>query len=275
MKYDKTIGLIIILLLFTVAVFTVPSASAYNEETVKKADEYYMMGFKAFNMGEWANAARNFKKSFDYIPHSMTAYMLSVTSLKMELPKQALNYADTAFSRKPALEEPYSSALKEIAVWAASAENDPYYRIKGKADDPFNDNKPTHPAQRPPGPAIPDPVSVLKSPLAVAVIKPVIRGDLILISNFTGTWRCTDGGIYFIRQTGDELWWYGQSPDGGKSWANVFHGRIHENQIIGKWADVPRGKTLNSGKISLEVVGSNKLRAVHRTGGFSGNEWIR
>ena len=94
-------------------------------------------------------------------------------------------------------------------------------------------------------------------------------------SNLTGRWRCNDGGSYFIRQVGSELWWYGQSRDGGATWSNVFHGRIQENQVIGRWADVPHGRIQNAGEMSLQILGAHKLRATRRTGGFGGSEWTR
>jgi hypothetical protein len=93
--------------------------------------------------------------------------------------------------------------------------------------------------------------------------------------NLTGRWRCNDGGTYFIRQAGSELWWYGQSGDGGATWSNVYHGRMQGNKIIGQWADVPHGKLQNAGEMSLEVLGSRRLKAIRRTGGFGGSEWSR
>ena len=93
--------------------------------------------------------------------------------------------------------------------------------------------------------------------------------------NLTGRWRCNDGGSYFIRQVGSELWWYGQSRDGGATWSNVFHGRIQGNQVIGRWADVPHGRIQNAGEMSLQILGAHKLRATRRTGGFGGSEWTR
>jgi hypothetical protein len=94
-------------------------------------------------------------------------------------------------------------------------------------------------------------------------------------TNLTGRWNCNDGGTYFVRQTGSELWWYGQSHDGGATWSNVFHGNISGNQVNGRWADVPHGKLRNAGEMSVEIVGSNTLRAVRKTGGFGGSEWNR
>lgn len=40
-------------------------------------------------------------------------------------------------------------------------------------------------------------------------------------SSLTGTWRCNDGGTYFVRQVGREIWWLGRSADSGASFTNV------------------------------------------------------
>ena len=93
--------------------------------------------------------------------------------------------------------------------------------------------------------------------------------------SLTGRWRCNDGGAYFIRQVDSELWWYGQSSDGGATWSNVFHGRIQGNRVVGRWADVPHGRLRNSGELSLQVLGNRGLKAIQRTGGFGGSEWSR
>ena len=55
--------------------------------------------------------------------------------------------------------------------------------------------------------------------------------------NLTGRWSANDGGTYYLRQLGDQLWWYGQSGDGGATWSNVYQGVIRGEQISGRWAD--------------------------------------
>lgn len=92
----------------------------------------------------------------------------------------------------------------------------------------------------------------------------------------TGVWNCNDGGVYFIRQIGNQVWWYGQSSDGGTTWSNVFQGTITGNQITGSWADVPKGNIRGSGWMTLSISGSNRLRKV-KVGGsnFGGSVWSR
>lgn len=94
-------------------------------------------------------------------------------------------------------------------------------------------------------------------------------------SNLTGRWNGNDGGKYFLRQVGNELWWYGMSGDGGASWTNVFQGRIEGKKVRGRWADVPLGRIMGDGEMHLQVLSPNHLRATHRTGGFGGSDWTR
>jgi hypothetical protein len=94
-----------------------------------------------------------------------------------------------------------------------------------------------------------------------------IREDL------TGIWRGQDGSTYYVREfpntyydcppyqyscgdlkdLGRDIMWVGLSADDGKSWANVFVGKYNVDRITGTWVDVPRGKTVGSGTLSLQV----------------------
>jgi hypothetical protein len=93
--------------------------------------------------------------------------------------------------------------------------------------------------------------------------------------DLTGRWNGNDGGRYFLRQVGGEVWWIGMSGDGGASWTNVFQGRAEGNMVRGRWADVPHGRVMGHGEMHLQVMTPNHLRATHRTGGFGGSEWTR
>ena len=93
--------------------------------------------------------------------------------------------------------------------------------------------------------------------------------------NLTGRWSANDGGTYYLRQLGNELWWYGQSGDGGQTWSNVYQGTIRGEQISGRWADVPHGRVQSSGVMDLVINNPNQLTATTRTGGFGGSVWTR
>src|ERR1700684_2611506 len=90
--------------------------------------------------------------------------------------------------------------------------------------------------------------------LVLAVSWPrAVQAQCMLPKDITGTWRANDGGHYYVRQVGDEIWLFGQSGDGGKSWANVYHGVRNGTTVTGTWADVPRGAKRSSGLLNLLV----------------------
>jgi len=98
--------------------------------------------------------------------------------------------------------------------------------------------------------------------------------------NLTGRWACDDGGTYYIRQNGNQVWWLGQSGNGGADWTNVLHGGIRGDAVVGDWSDVPAGAALNSGTLTLELVFRHgrvvEIRKRKQVGdGFGGGVWTR
>lgn len=77
--------------------------------------------------------------------------------------------------------------------------------------------------------------------------------------NITGRWYADDDGRYYLRQTGNDVWWYAEytGPPSGFFWTNVFHGKIYGDKIVGDWADVPKNiaveQVTNYGKLTLTV----------------------
>lgn len=93
-------------------------------------------------------------------------------------------------------------------------------------------------------------------------------------SNMTGVWNCNDGGVYFIRQVGNQIWWYGQSRDGGGTWSNVFQGTITGSKLVGSWADVPKGRVRGYGEMRL-IISGGKIRKISGGENFGGSVWSR
>lgn len=93
--------------------------------------------------------------------------------------------------------------------------------------------------------------------------------------NLSGTWNCDDGGNYYFRQIGDKIWWYGEPSPQNPAWTNVAHGEIYANKIVVTWADVPKGRLMNTGHLELEVVSDTRIVARIKTGGFGGSAWTR
>jgi hypothetical protein len=93
--------------------------------------------------------------------------------------------------------------------------------------------------------------------------------------DLTGVWSCNDGGSYYVRQLGDDVWWYGEASPDSPGWSNVANGRLHGSMLRLKWADVPKGGAMGSGTLHLEVLDDGRMVAVKKIGGFGGSEWTR
>jgi hypothetical protein len=74
----------------------------------------------------------------------------------------------------------------------------------------------------------------------------------------TGAWAGNDSGVYYIRQVGDCVWWFGTElrdielgPTSQRGFANVASGRIVGTQVDLEWVDVPLGDTVNGGGLTF------------------------
>ncbi|MBD2494078.1 hypothetical protein [Nostoc sp. FACHB-280] len=96
--------------------------------------------------------------------------------------------------------------------------------------------------------------------------------------DLNGIWRANDGGTYYVRQIGNDVWWVGMSSDNGKTWTNVFKGVKKGNTVTGQWADVPRGRIKSGGILNLTVKVTNQSVSEFTrsavSGGFGGSRWL-
>ena len=90
------------------------------------------------------------------------------------------------------------------------------------------------------------------SAIACATDDPTDIGEL------TGAWQGSEGGVYYIRQVGDCVWWFGtelkdieRGVTGQPGFANVASGRMDGNRIDVEFADVPLGNVLGGGGLTL------------------------
>jgi hypothetical protein len=74
----------------------------------------------------------------------------------------------------------------------------------------------------------------------------------------TGAWAGNDTGVYYIRQVGDCVWWFGTEvrdvelgPTDQRGFANVASGRIVGTRLDLEWADIPLGNTVNGGGLTF------------------------
>ena len=90
--------------------------------------------------------------------------------------------------------------------------------------------------------------------------------------DLTGTWMGNDGGVYYVRQVGNKIVWFGEK---GRLWSNVYVGTLEGENIQGNWADVPKGCTSGSGTLTLRRTNHYTLDRTAATGGFGGTQWHR
>jgi hypothetical protein len=94
------------------------------------------------------------------------------------------------------------------------------------------------------------------------------------VGELTGAWLGSDTGVYYIRQVGDCVWWFGTELDdiesgrlGQPGFANVASGRVDGRFVVVEWADLPAGDVLGGGGLSLiydEV--NDRLRVTDQRG---------
>ena len=97
----------------------------------------------------------------------------------------------------------------------------------------------------------------------------------LAFADLTGKWSCNDGGSYYLRQLGKEVFWYGERTPTSPALSNVASGYIDGNQVILRWADVPKGASLQEGVLILRLDTQNKATATYKTGNFGGSIWTR
>ena len=104
--------------------------------------------------------------------------------------------------------------------------------------------------------------------------------------DLTGAWAGDDGGIYYVRQRGDVVWWNGMSsrndppPALGRDWNNVGRGQLKDLTITSDWVDVPRGGIAGYGTVNFTVgpdaAGNIQITKTSETGTGRGDTlWTR
>ncbi len=107
-------------------------------------------------------------------------------------------------------------------------------------------------------------------------------GSPVAAFDLNGAWKCTDGGKYYVRQIGNDVWWFGE----GNGFGNAYKGRMTVNStlgggstvaIVGDWIDLPRPGTnaRGNGQLDLTVRTVSRFDQLGSTGGFGGSVWMR
>lgn len=86
------------------------------------------------------------------------------------------------------------------------------------------------------------------------------------IGNLDGMWTDDGEGVYYLRQIGNKLYWFGQedTPSGNPGFAQIAEGTINGEKIAMTWWDVPKGPKnhLENGIVILQITNSNTLKNI-------------
>lgn len=102
-------------------------------------------------------------------------------------------------------------------------------------------------------------------------------------TNLTGTWAATDGGIYYLRQIGNQVWWAGFSTSyisglgdlhKGLLFTDLFQGTLSGNTLTGNFIDVPKGQMLTYGPLTLMING-NEMESWAAPSAYRAVSWER
>ena len=83
-----------------------------------------------------------------------------------------------------------------------------------------------------------------------------VSGEASQGFDLTGMWQDDVGGRYRIRQVGDTVAWLDERVS---VVTNVFMGTIDGNALTGRWLDLPAGRSLGSGSLSLRIESNDRL----------------
>lgn len=100
--------------------------------------------------------------------------------------------------------------------------------------------------------------------------------------DLTGVWNCDDKGVYYLKQIGSNIYWYGEQKPNSPHFTNIAYGTFNGDTLTLKWVDVPKGETKANGELILKFsqtpLSSDTtqiLTATKKTGNFGGSKWTR
>lgn len=96
---------------------------------------------------------------------------------------------------------------------------------------------------------------------------------MLQIVNLAHSYRADDGGVYYFRQVGSEVYGFGEEKNG--AFALVFRGRRSAGLVSGQWFHVPKGDAQSSGELSFLVSeGGTVLSKISATGDLAATSWL-
>ena len=124
-------------------------------------------------------------------------------------------------------------------------------------------------SSRSPSPSASATVAYALSAIACATDDPRGVGEL------TGAWESNQGSVYYLRQVGDCVWWFGTElkdivpgGTGQPGFANVAVGRLDGARLEMEYADLPLGDVLGGGGLSWLYVDGRQLLLTEQRGNW-------
>lgn len=89
--------------------------------------------------------------------------------------------------------------------------------------------------------------------------------------NIEGVFTCDWNGTYYVRQLGNEVFWYGEDDNVTPLWSNIAHGMINGNILTLTWADVPKGTIMQNGKLVIKINSNDNFELTTQEGDHFGS----
>jgi hypothetical protein len=109
-------------------------------------------------------------------------------------------------------------------------------------------------------------------PLAVALVLLMAYSASAQRFDLTGVWRDDRGLTYSVRQAGDNVCWF---QDSRPRVQRVFCGVLDRNILTGQWMDLPGGREMGDGQLTLRVETGSRIVRVRGGSAFDASTWTR
>lgn len=96
-------------------------------------------------------------------------------------------------------------------------------------------------------------------------------------NNMSGIWFTNKGGVYYMRQFGTKVVWFGEEvfQTGRPRFSNIAVGDKYNDVVRLKWVGSQKSNSKAHGSLVLRLRKPDTLIKSSQTGGFSENKWIR
>jgi tetratricopeptide (TPR) repeat protein len=268
--------------LLWIGALAVASPVAAQNELNADAASHFRKGLDLFQRASYAEARDEFRASLDAQRHSQIAFYLGLTYARLGDPERAARYMNRALKWEPPLAAHDRGQAEVVMHWTEDANpGDVWTPSRGlpdaarKGDDPADEDRRAEPTWLP----IPKAGAEVDRAERARVLNPYPEAFPEPPSDpkadLTGEWTSDDGSHYFLRQVGERVYWYGESPDGGASFANVFNGKRAGDKITGEWIDVPKGGAMNVGWLEFVVLDDGTLKKLASSIPYGASTWKR